>query len=384
MTRDLVIPAELLPADGRFGAGPSKVPAEALAALAASGPRLLGTSHRQEPVKALVGGVQEKLAQLYALPEGYRVVLGLGGASAFWDVATFSLVRERSAHGVFGEFGGKFAAASAAAPWLAEPFVGRGEPGTVAWPDHDERYDPDLVDVFAYPHNETSTGVMVPQVLRGPEHALTVVDGTSAAGGLWVDPADVDVYYFSPQKGLASDGGLWFALMSPAALARVEEIAASGRFIPAFLDLSVAVENSAKRQTLNTPAIATLFLVDAQLDRMLAQGGLAGMVSRTNRNAAAIYDWAEEREWATPFVANPALRSAVVATVDLATEGDLAVDAGRVSAVLRANGVVDVDPYRKLGRNQLRVACFPAVETDDLRALTRSVDWVVEQLRSGA
>lgn len=376
----LRIPEHLLPADGRFGSGPSKVPAAALEALASSGVSVMGTSHRQEPVKALVGAVQEKLASLYSLPDGHRVVLGLGGASAFWDAATYGLVRTRSAHGVFGEFGGKFAAAAAAAPWLGQPYVGRRDPGTVAWPHDAEDYDPDLVDVVAYPHNETSTGVMVPEVVRSHDSALVVVDGTSAAGGLRLDPTAADVYYFSPQKGLASDGGLWFALMSPAALDRVAEIAASGRHVPAFLDLSLAVANSAKRQTLNTPAIATLFLMDAQLTWMLENGGLAGMAERTDRSAATVYGWAEASAYATPFVADPALRSHVVATIDLSPEGPHAVDAPTVSAVLRANGVVDVDPYRSLGRNQLRVAMFPAVETDDLGALTRSVDWVVERL----
>lgn len=378
MTSELRIPAELLPLDGRFGSGPSKVPAHAVDAIVAAGTTLLGTSHRQAPVLNLVAGVQEKLAQLYALPDDYRVVLGLGGASAFWDAATFGLIRERSAHGVFGEFGDKFAQASAAAPWLEEPRVGRRPAGQVAWPDYADGAG--TVDVWAYPHNETSTGVMVPSIQRGPRGALTVVDGTSAAGGLWVEPRDVDVYYFSPQKGLASDGGLWFALMSPAALDRIAEIKASGRFMPAFLDLSVAVANSAKHQTLNTPALATLVMIDAQLDWMLGSGGLLTMVARTNRNASTIYDWAEDTPSTTPFVENPALRSSVVATIDLASDGAHAVDASAVSAVLRANGIVDVDPYRKLGRNQLRIALFPAVEASDLRALTRCVDFVVENL----
>lgn len=382
MTIELRIPSELLPVDGRFGSGPSKVPARALGALAASG-SLLGTSHRQAPVLSLVGGVQEKVAQLYALPDGYRVVLGLGGASAFWDAATFGLIRERSAHGVFGEFGDKFAKASATAPWLHEPYVGRRAAGTVAWPDYAEEYEAGGADVWAYPHNETSTGVMVPSILRGPGHALTIVDGTSAAGGLWLDPAGADVYYFSPQKGFASDGGLWFALMSPAALDRIAEIKASGRFMPAFLDLSLAVANSEKHQTLNTPALATLLLMDTQLDWMLANGGLLGMVSRTNRNASTVYEWAEDTSYTAPFVENPALRSSVVATIDLTDQGKDCVDAKTVSRILRENGIVDVDPYRKLGRNQLRIAMFPAIEAGDLRALTRCVDWVVDELSTG-
>ncbi|MDF9716324.1 phosphoserine transaminase [Nocardioides sp. ChNu-99] len=377
MTRALEIPADLLPADGRFGSGPSKVAQSALDALAASGRSLMGTSHRQAPVKDLVARVQGGLADLFALPDGYRVVLGLGGSTAFWDVATFSLVRERSAHGVFGEFGGKFATASAAAPWLGEPVVARAEPGSVALPEAVAG-----VDVYAWPHNETSTGVMAPvrRVPGADSDALVVVDGTSAAGGAAVDLRETDVYYFAPQKGFAADGGLWFALMSPAALARVEEVKGSGRFIPAFLDLATAVDNSAKHQTLNTPAIATLFLMERQLAWMLAEGGLEAMAARTAASSAALYGWAEASSYATPFVADPAIRSQVVGTIDLATSGDRAVDAAEVATVLRANGVVDVDPYRKLGRNQLRVAMFPAIDPGDVEALTRCVDWVVERI----
>lgn len=372
----LRIPEHLLPADGRFGSGPSKVAQAALDALAGPGAALMGTSHRQAPVKGLVGSVQERLAALFSLPEGYRVVLGVGGSTAFWDVAAFSLVRERSAHAVFGEFGGKFATATTAAPWLADPARFDASPGSLAVPEAVEG-----VDLYAWPHNETSTGVMAPvrRVPGADADALVVVDGTSAAGGLAVDVRETDVYYFAPQKGFASDGGIWFALMSPAALARVEEVRASGRFVPAFLDLASAVENSAKQQTLNTPAIATLFLMDQQLGWMLERGGLAGMVERTAASAAVLYGWAEQSAYATPFVAEPAHRSHVVGTIDLATGPD-GVDAEAVSRVLRAHGVVDVDPYRKLGRNQLRVAMFPAIDASDVAALTTCVDWVVERL----
>lgn len=377
MTSDLRIPADLLPADGRFGSGPSKVSDAALAALAASGRSLMGTSHRQAPVKNLVARVQDRLAELFSLPDGHQVVLGLGGSTAFWDVATFGLVRGRSQHVSFGEFGGKFAQAAIDAPWLADPVVVTGEPGTLATP-----YAVDGVDTYAWPHNETSTGVMAP-VLRPAgiaDDALVVVDGTSAAGGALVDVRETDVYYFAPQKGFAADGGLWFALMSPAALERAAEVKASGRFIPAFLDLTTAIDNSAKNQTLNTPAIATLFLMAEQLDWMLAGGGLAGMAARTAASSSTVYDWAEASPFATPYVVDPAARSQVVATVDFATEGTHAVDAAVVAKVLRANGVVDTDPYRKLGRNQLRIATFPAVDPADVAALVACVDWVVERL----
>jgi len=371
MTSTVQIPADLLPADGRFGCGPSKVRPAHVAALAAVGETLLGTSHRQAPVRSLVRRVREGLADLLGAPEGYEVVLGNGGSSAFWDAASFGLVRERSAHAAFGEFGQKFATVTSRAPFLAEPHVKTAEPGSLA------RLSPvDGVDVYAWPQNETSTGVVAPVERVPDDGALTCVDATSAAGGVPVDLSQTDVYYFAPQKNFGSDGGLWFAVMSPAALARIEEIGASGRWVPEFLSLPAAVENSRKDQTLNTPAIATLVLMAEQIDWMRDQGGLTWATARSARSAEILYGWAGDREWATPFVTDPAERSPVVGTIDLAAS----VDAARVAAVLRENGVVDVEPYRKLGRNQLRVGMFPAVEPDDVRALTACVDHVVEAL----
>ncbi|MEP7765825.1 phosphoserine transaminase [Sanguibacter sp. 25GB23B1] len=368
------IPPALLPRDGRFGSGPGKVRDAQLAALAATGHTLMGTSHRQAPVKDLVGRVRSGLAELFSLPEGYEVVLGNGGSTAFWDAATFSLVRDRAAHGVFGEFGAKFASATTGAPFLSPSLVTTGAPGTVALPDH----APDA-DVYAWPHNETSTGAMAP-VRRVPgsaeQGALTVVDATSAAGGLAVDVSETDVYYFAPQKSFASDGGLWLAVVSPAAVERIAEIDASDRWIPEFLSLQTAVTSSRANQTLNTPAVATLFLLAEQVEWMLGQGGLDWAAARTAESAANLYGWADAREHTTPFVADPAARSTVVGTVDFAPE----VDAARISAILRANGVVDVDPYRKLGRNQLRVAMFPSVEPADVQALTACIDYVVDTL----
>jgi phosphoserine aminotransferase len=367
------IPADLLPADGRFGCGPSKVRPEALRALATEGAALMGTSHRQEPVRALVRQVRDGLAELFDLPEGYRVVLGNGGSTAFWDAATLGLVRRRSAHGTYGEFSAKFAAAVASAPFLDDPVVAAAEPGSLALPSGQPG-----VDVYAWAHNETSTGVMAP--VRRPDgaddDALVVIDATSGAGGLPVDVAQADVYYFAPQKSFASDGGLWLALMSPAALDRVAEIAGSGRWIPGFLDLAAAVENSAKDQTLNTPAIATLFLLADQVRWLLSIGGLSGAVGRTRESSSRLYRWAERAPFATPFVADPAQRSYVVGTVDFA--GD--VDAAALARELRANGIVDVEPYRKLGRNQLRVGMFPAVDPDDVSALTACIDHVLDRL----
>ncbi|MEQ4498679.1 phosphoserine transaminase [Nocardioides kribbensis] len=371
MTRSPRIPDHLLPADGRFGSGPSKVQQSHLDALAATGSTLMGTSHRQAPVRGLVGRVMEGVAGLFDLPEGYEVVLGNGGSTAFWDVATHGLLTRRSQHLVCGEFSSKFATAATAAPWLEEPSVISSAPGSRPAPAAEAG-----VDAYAWAHNETSTGVMTP-VLR-PEGtdpgSLVLVDATSGAGGLPVDVAQSDVYYFAPQKGFASDGGLWVALMSPAALARAEEVAASGRHVPAFLDLPTAISNSRKQQTYNTPAVATLFLMAEQLDWMHAQGGLDAMVARTTESSGALYAWAEASSYATPFVADPDHRSLVVGTIDL----DEAVDAPAVIATLREHGVVDVDPYRSLGRNQLRVAMFPAIDPDDVRALTACVDWVVE------
>jgi len=366
----LRIPDDLLPADGRFGSGPSKVPAGRLEALAASGRTLMGTSHRQPPMKELVQRVRQGSADLFGLPDGYEVVLGNGGSVAFFDVVTHALVRERSQHAVFGEFGAKFATAVQQAPWLEEPTVLRAEPGSRVLPRAE-----DGVDVYAVTHNETSTGVMAP-VERIPGEALMVVDATSAAGGLPLDAGQSDVYFFAPQKSFASDGGLWITLMSPAAIARAEEIAASGRHIPAFFALTEAIKQSRLGQTVNTPAVATLFLMAEQLDWMNDHGGLTGMVKRTAASAEALYGWAERSSYARPFVPDPAHRSLVVGTVEL----DPAIDRVAVMEVLRENGIVDVDAYRGIGTNQLRVAMYPAVESADVEALTRCLDWVVERL----
>ncbi|MFW3170630.1 phosphoserine transaminase [Geodermatophilus sp. CPCC 206100] len=368
----ITIPADLLPADGRFGCGPSKVRPEALEALARSGASLLGTSHRQAPVKGLVRQVREGLTQLFDLPEGYEVVLGNGGSTAFWDAAVLGLIRERSAHGTYGEFSAKFASAVAEAPFLADPVIAAADPGSLALPKAAAG-----VDVYAWAHNETSTGVMAPvQRPAGADDALVLIDATSAAGGLPVDVSQTDVYYFAPQKNFGGDGGLWIALMSRDALDRVAEIKASGRWIPGFLDLSIAVDNSGKDQTYNTPAVATLFLLADQIRWLLSLGGLSGAVARTQDSSTRLYGWAEQSQFATPFVADPDQRSYVVGTIDL----DAAVDAAEVARVLRAHGVLDVEPYRKLGRNQLRVGMFPAVDPDDVSALTACIDFVVEKL----
>ncbi|KQS68506.1 phosphoserine transaminase [Modestobacter sp. Leaf380] len=369
----ITIPTELLPADGRFGCGPSKVRPEALAALASSGVDLMGTSHRQAPVKGLVKRVREGLAQLFDLPEGYEVVLGNGGTTAFWDAATIGLVRDRAAFGTYGEFSAKFASGVADAPFLADPVVTKAAPGSLALPTAVAG-----VDVYGWAHNETSTGVMAP--VRRPEgadeDALVLVDATSGAGGLPVDVLETDAYYFAPQKCFGSDGGLWLALMSPKALERVAEIKASDRWIPGFLDLSIAVDNSTKDQTYNTPAVATLFLLAEQVDWLNSLGGLSGAVARTRDSSSRLYDWAQASEFATPFVQEEAERSYVVATIDF----DESVDASQIAATLRAHGVVDTEPYRKLGRNQLRVGCFPAVDPDDVSALTACIDHVVAAL----
>jgi len=367
------IPAELLPADGRFGCGPSKVRPEALQALVTDGAAIMGTSHRQAPVKGLVGQVREGLAELFDLPDGYEVVLGNGGTTAFWDAATFGLVRDRAAFGTYGEFSAKFASGVAEAPFLGDPVIAKGEPGSLALPKGQ-----DGIDAYGWAHNETSTGVMAPiERPHGADlDALVLVDATSGAGGLPVDIDRTDVYYFAPQKSFAADGGLWVALMSGDALARVAEIKASGRWIPGFLDLSIAVDNSAKDQTYNTPAVATLFLLADQIRWLLSLGGLSGAVARTTDSSSRLYGWAEKTEYATPFVADPAHRSLVVGTIDFADS----VDAAAVAKTLRANGVVDVEPYRKLGRNQLRVGMFPAVDPDDVSALTACIEHVVERL----
>ena len=368
----ITIPAEMLPSDGRFGCGPSKVRDAQLDALAETGRRLMGTSHRQPPIKQLVGSVRAGLRELFSLPDGWEVVLGNGGSTVFWDVATFGLVEQRSQHLVFGEFSQKFADATAAAPHLGQPMVVSSEPGT-----HPAAIAAD-VDTYCLTHNETSTGVAM-QLTRpaGIGDALVIVDATSAAGGLAWSPSEVDVYYFAPQKSFASDGGLWIACCSPRAIARIEKINSTGRWTPASLDLKIALDNSRADQTYNTPAIATIFLLDQQLQWMLTQGGLSWCAARTAESADVIYNWAQQSAYATPFVTNAAQRSHVVATIDL--DGVAASD---MSAVLRHNGIVDIDGYRKLGRNQLRVGMFPAVEPPDVAALTRCVDYVAERLRA--
>ena len=367
------IPQGLLPADGRFGSGPSKVRPEAVAALAASGRDWLGTSHRQSPVRDVVRSVRLGLSELLGLPDSWEVVLGNGGTTVFWDVATFGLIEARSQHLVFGEFSSKFASAAASAPHLGDPEIIESPAGT-----HPEAVPSEGVDLYALTHNETSTGVTM--ALGRPQGtadaALVAVDATSAAGGIRFDPDQVDVYFFAPQKCLASDGGLWLAACSPAALDRIGRVAASGRWRPASLDLSIALDNSRKEQTYNTPALGTLFLLDQQVGWLLGQGGLGWAAARCERSASILYRWAQERAWATPFVADPALRSPVVGTIDLTPP----VDAVAVCRTLRANGIVDTDPYRKLGRNQLRIGMFPSVDPDDVSALTACVDFVVEAL----
>ncbi|MEN9740160.1 MAG: hypothetical protein RLZ72_426 [Actinomycetota bacterium] len=366
---DFRLPENLIPTDGRFGCGPSKVRPEQVDHLMRHA-HLLGTSHRQKPVRELVGRVRAGLAELYRLPAGYEVILGNGGSTAFWDAAAFSLIQTRSAHLTFGEFGQKFVNA-AGAPWLSAPIVIKGEPGTVSSFTGDED-----ADVFAYPHNETSTGAMAEVRRQGRAGSLTVVDATSAAGGIDIDVTETDVYYFAPQKNFASDGGLWFALMSPAAIERIATIAASDRYIPEFLSLDVAVQNSRLDQTLNTPAIATLLLMDAQIQWMLENGGLAWADARTRESSGLIYAWADAHPNATPFVSVPEHRSQVVATIDF----DDTVDASAVSAMLRANGIVDIDPYRKLGRNQLRIATFTAIDPSDVARLLGAIDAAISAL----
>ena len=364
----LQIPAELLPSDGRFGCGPSKVRDAQVSALAAVGSSLLGTSHRQAPVKNLVGSVRERLAQLFRLPEGYEIVLGNGGSTAFWDAAAFGLIEKRSQNLTFGEFGGKFAKA-AGAPWLESPDVRAAEPGTIALPEPAPG-----IDVYAWPHNETSTGAAAPiRRVAGDEGALTVIAATSAAGGIDLDIAQADVYYFAPQKNLGSDGGLWLAAVSPAAIERIERVGSSGRYIPASLDLVTALDNSRKNQTYNTPALTTLHLLDSQLEWILSQGGLAWAGERTRESSDILYSWAEASDVATPFVADPSHRSPVVVTIDF----DDSVDAASLAKTLRANGIVDTEPYRKLGRNQLRIATFVSIEPDDVRQLVASLDYVL-------
>lgn len=372
MTDIIEIPARLLPQDGRFGSGPSKVSDAQIAALVASQPGVLGTSHRQPPVKNLVGDIRAMLAELYALPEGYEVILGNGGSTLFWDAAAFSLVRERAQHCAFGEFGSKFAKATDSAPHLAASSILTAPAGEIVLPRAE-----DGIDTYAWPHNETSTGAIAPvERPAGIGDALTVVDATSAAGGVRVDITQADVYYFAPQKSFASDGGLWFAFVSPAAIARIEEIAASGRWIPESLSLAAALTNSRANQTLNTPAIATLVMMRAQLEWMIAAGGLGFAADRSARSSGVVYDWAERTSWAETFVTNPAYRSPVVATIDL----HQSVDSAELRRHLRANGVVDIDPYRKLGRNQIRVGVYPAVDPRDVESLVQCMDYLVEKL----
>jgi len=373
-TPDIAIPDDLLPHDGRFGCGPSRIRPEAIEMLAGSAGHYMGTSHRQAAVRFKVSELRNGLAELFSLPDGYEVLLGNGGTTAFWDAATFGLIEDRSQHLHFGEFSSKFGKAAAAAPHLGEPQIITAEPG-----DHPLPIAAAGIDAYCLTHNETSTGVAMP--LQRPEgadpDALVLVDATSAAGGLRFDPNQVDVYYFAPQKCLASDGGLWLAACSPRAIERIERIAASDRWVPAFFDLGIALENSRKDQTYNTPALATLFLATEQVRWYNENGGLEFSAGRSDRSAATIYDWADAHEHATPFVADPAKRSHVVATIDF----DDSIDAAVVAAVLRDNGLIDVEPYRKLGRNQLRVALFPAVDPADVAALTACVDHVVSRLR---
>ena len=364
------LPQELLPHDGRFGCGPSKIRPEQIKAIDQGATTIMGTSHRKPGVKNIVASIQEGLTSLFQFPDGYEVVASLGGATAFWDAATFGLIERRSAHLKYGEFSGKFAAASERAPWLDAPIVLESDPGTAPSPSELNNVD---ADVVAWAHNETSTGAMVP-VERPSGDALVLIDATSGAGGLPVDIRNADAYYFSPQKCFASDGGLWFAAMSPAALKRIERISQSDRFIPAFLDLQTAVNNSRKNQTYNTPAVATLLMMDQQVQWMNSNGGLDGMVQGASASSRVIYDWAEKRPETQPFVADPQGRSLVVTTVDF----DDAIDAARIAAILRANGVLDTEPYRNLGRNQLRIGTFPAIDTADVEKLVSAIDYILD------
>ncbi len=369
----IAIPTDLRPADGRFGCGPSKVRVEQVDALSAAATSILGTSHRQKTVKSQVGRVRAGLTELFSLPQGYEVILGLGGTTAFWDAATFGLVQDRAQFLTFGEFGSKFAKAAKVAPHLGAPTILSSDPGSAPLFVAEEG-----IDLYGSPHNETSTGVAItPTRVTGADAgALMAFDATSAAGGLAVDAAQFDVYYFAPQKCFASDGGLWFALLSPAAVARIESIAASGRWVPAFLDLKIALDNSRLDQTYNTPALATILLMAEQLDWFNSQGGLSWTTARTAESAASLYGWAQASPVATPYVSDPALRSNVVGTIDF----DDSIDASAIAKALRANGIVDTEPYRKLGRNQLRIAMFPSIDPADVAALTACIDYVVERL----
>jgi phosphoserine aminotransferase len=367
----VTLPPELVPSDGRFGSGPSKVRPEAARALGEVGESFLGTSHRQPRVKRMVGSIRSGLADLFSLPDGYEVVLGNGGSTAFWDAAAFGLVERRAEHLVFGEFSSKFAAVTAAAPFLDDPVVMKSEVGT-----HPELVADATVDAYAYPHNETSTGVMT-EVRRAGDDGLLLVDATSGAGGLPVEPKNFDVYYFAPQKCFAGDGGLWLALCSPAAIERIERLGTADRWVPPSLSLPIALDNSRLDQTYNTPALTSLFLLDASIQWMLEHGGLEWCVARCDRSSELLYGWAEASTFAHPFVEKPSDRSHVTGTIDFADD----VDAAAIAKALRANGIVDTEPYRKLGRNQLRVAMFPAIEPDDVATLTHAIDYLAEALR---
>jgi phosphoserine aminotransferase len=370
---DIKIPDNLKPRDGRFGCGPSKIRPEALSSLAVSGASILGTSHRQKAVKNVVGRVRTGLSSLFNLPDGYEVVLGNGGSTAFWDIATFGLIEKKSQHLSFGEFSSKFASAAKEAPFLDEPTVIKSEPGSHPLPVAESG-----VDVYALTHNETSTGVAMPiKRPAGSDGALVLVDATSAAGGLDVAAEEFDTYYFAPQKSFASDGGLWLALMSPAAIARVAKIKESGRWVPAFFDLTIAIENSRLDQTYNTPAVATLMLLADQIEWMNVNGGMSFAAGRSAKSAEIMYGWAEKTSYTTPFVTDPAMRSKVVATINF----DDAIDALEIAKALRANGIVDTEPYRKLGKNQLRIGMFPSVDPEDISALTECIEFVVENLK---
>ena len=369
---EIKIPDNLKPSDGRFGCGPSKILPNSLANLASNYGKVLGTSHRQKPVKEVVAQVRSGLKSLFSLPDGYEVVIGNGGSTAFWDIATFGLIENKSQHLVFGEFSSKFAAAAKEAPMIGDPSVIKTEPGSHPLP----KIEADI-DAYALTHNETSTGVMMPIIRpKGSDGALVLVDATSAAGGLMVDAKEFDTYYFAPQKSFASDGGLWIAIMSPAAITRVEKIKASGRWIPAFFDLSIAIENSRLDQTYNTPAVATFMLLADQIEWMNKNGGLSFAAGRSQKSSEILYSWAERTSYTTPFVIDPAMRSKVVGTINF----DDAIDATKIAAALRANGIVDTEPYRKLGKNQLRIGMFPAVEPSDVEALTTCIDFVVAAL----
>jgi phosphoserine aminotransferase len=368
---NLKIPTDLLPRDGRFGSGPSKIRAEQVAALAADAPTYLGTSHRQATVRSKVGEVRDGLTALFDLPDGYEVLLGNGGTTCFWDAATFHLIAEQSQHLSFGEFSSKFASAAKEAPHIGEPTIIKSEVGT-----HPQAVADETVDLYALTHNETSTGVMMPIERPAGASGLVAVDATSGAGGLPVDPSQFDCYYFAPQKSFASDGGLWLAICSPAAIERIETLASSGRWTPAFFDLKIALDNSRLNQTYNTPALATIHMIASQIKWMNDNGGLAFATGRSAKSAEILYTWAEASDFATPFVTNPADRSTVVGTIDFRDD----IDANAIAKVLRANGVVDTDPYRKLGRNQLRVAMFPSIDSEDVASLCASINWVVGNL----